>query len=125
MDRNNAPMVLMMAGGTGGHVFPALETAKVLQERGYAVQWLGTATRIEADIVPEAGIKLHCLHVRGIRGKGVLGKLKGIFGLLLATWQALRLMKKTKARFSCWYGRFCRWTWRVSCLVTSSAIVDS
>ena len=81
MSQDQAPLVLFMAGGTGGHIFPALETAKVLQERGYAVQWLGTATRMEADIIPQSGIPLHCLSMQGIRGKGVLGKLKGVWGL--------------------------------------------
>ncbi len=64
------PKVLIMAGGTGGHVFPALATAQELQRRGVAVEWLGTARGIEARVVPEAGIPLHCIDVTGLRGKG-------------------------------------------------------
>ena len=51
--------VLMMAGGTGGHVFPALAVASALAERGVAVHWLGTATGIEARLVPAADLPLH------------------------------------------------------------------
>ena len=63
------PLVLMMAGGTGGHVYPALAVAQELIERGFRVEWMGTERGLEARVVPAAGIKLHCLSVRGVRGK--------------------------------------------------------
>ncbi|QGN93466.1 undecaprenyldiphospho-muramoylpentapeptide beta-N-acetylglucosaminyltransferase [Piscirickettsia salmonis] len=124
MSQGNAPLVLMMAGGTGGHVFPALETAKALQMQGYAIQWLGTATRIEAEIVPEAGIKLHCLSVRGIRGKALLGKVKGAVALLLALGQAIWLIKQLKPAlvigmggFAAGPGGIAAWLCRVPLLI--------
>ena len=73
------PLVLMMAGGTGGHVYPALAVAQELIERGFRVEWMGTERGLEARVVPAAGIKLHCLSVRGVRGKDLWHKLSGIF----------------------------------------------
>lgn len=86
-----AKNILIMAGGTGGHVYPALATAEELIARGCHVEWLGTRRGIEARLVPEAGIKLHYLSVNGLRGKGLLSLLKAPFMLLLAISQALNL----------------------------------
>lgn len=91
-----AKRVLIMAGGTGGHVFPALATADALRQQGVEVEWLGTAAGIEADVVPKAGIKLHCISVRGFRGKGRLMQLLAPFGLLQALWQALGVINRVK-----------------------------
>lgn len=88
--------VLIMAGGTGGHVFPALATAGCLQADGVAVEWLGTAAGIEADVVPAAGITLHCIDVKGLRGKGKLSLLLAPFKLLLAVWQALGVLRAVR-----------------------------
>ncbi|WP_031303058.1 glycosyltransferase, partial [Pseudomonas sp. EGD-AK9] len=68
--------VLIMAGGTGGHVFPALACAREFQARGYAVHWLGTPRGIENELVPQAGLPLHLIDVSGLRGKGKLSLLK-------------------------------------------------
>ena len=75
----SAPCVLIMAGGTGGHVFPALAAAAVFRQQGFEVQWLGTARGIESRLVPEAGIRLHCLNIAGLRGKGIKALLLGDF----------------------------------------------
>ena len=61
------PLVLIMAGGTGGHVYPALAVASELLDRGYRVEWVGTARGLEQRVVPAAGITLHHLAVRGVR----------------------------------------------------------
>lgn len=66
------PCVLIMAGGTGGHVFPALSVAEALRQRGVELHWLGTAQGIEARLVPAADIPLHCLKMAGVRGKNPL-----------------------------------------------------
>lgn len=86
------PLVLMMAGGTGGHVYPALAVASELVARGYRVEWVGTARGLEHRVVPAAGILLHCLPVRGVRGKNVLHKLLALWFLALASVQALWLV---------------------------------
>ncbi|MCV6588446.1 MAG: undecaprenyldiphospho-muramoylpentapeptide beta-N-acetylglucosaminyltransferase [Marinobacterium sp.] len=88
--------VLIMAGGTGGHVFPALATAQLLQQQGVNVEWLGTATRIEARVVPDAGIKLHCIDVEGLRGKGRLSLLGAPFRLLKALRQAVTVLNRVQ-----------------------------
>lgn len=92
------PLVLMMAGGTGGHVYPALAVAMELIGRGYRVEWVGTQRGLEHRVVPAAGITLHCLPVRGVRGKSPLHKILGLFFLLLASLQALRLVFRLAPR---------------------------
>jgi UDP-N-acetylglucosamine--N-acetylmuramyl-(pentapeptide) pyrophosphoryl-undecaprenol N-acetylglucosamine transferase len=87
-----APLVLMMAGGTGGHVYPALAVATELLERGYRVEWVGTTRGLEARVVPGAGIELHHLAVRGVRGKGLLAKVGALVSLALASLQAFWLV---------------------------------
>lgn len=86
--------VMIMAGGTGGHVYPALAVADELRARGVSVVWLGTRKGIEARLVPEAGITVDWMGVNGLRGKGVLRLMLAPFNLLLACAQALRIMLK-------------------------------
>lgn len=86
--------ILIMAAGTGGHVFPALACAAEFKARGYQVHWLGAGRGIENELVPEAGFTLHTLHVDGLRGKGVRSLLSAPFKLLAALWQAKRLMRE-------------------------------
>ena len=93
-----APLVLMMAGGTGGHVYPALAVACELRNRGCRVEWIGTARGLEARVVPAAGIKLHTLAVRGVRGKNPLWKLLALASLFFAALQALWLVFRLSPR---------------------------
>lgn len=90
------PVALIMAGGTGGHVFPALATAHELQRQGVHVEWLGTQKGIEARVIPDSDIKLHCINVAGLRGKGRLSLLLAPFKVLLAIWQALAVLRQVK-----------------------------
>lgn len=85
-------LVLIMAGGTGGHVYPALAVAEELRKRGYRIEWVGTARGLEQRVVPAAGIRLHHLAVRGVRGKGLLDRLRGMVALAVASLQALWLV---------------------------------
>ncbi len=91
-----APRVAIMAGGTGGHVYPALAVASELMQRGYGVEWFGTDRGLEARVVPEAGYRLHALRISGIRGKGPLAKLRGVFSIGLALLQALAALRSMK-----------------------------
>lgn len=90
--------VLIMAGGTGGHVFPALAVADELSARGVAVSWLGTERGLEARVVPAAGYPLETMLVTGLRGKGVLRLLTAPFMLAAALFQALRIELRLRPR---------------------------
>jgi len=94
VDRVASRPILVMAGGTGGHVFPALAVARVLQHRAHGVVWLGTRRGIEARVVPAAGISTEWISVQGLRGKGVLALIAAPFRLLRALWQSLTVMAK-------------------------------
>ncbi|PAR29215.1 undecaprenyldiphospho-muramoylpentapeptide beta-N-acetylglucosaminyltransferase [Vibrio metoecus] len=88
MNKNKKLMV--MAGGTGGHVFPGLAVAKQLQQQGWQIRWLGTADRMEADLVPKHGIEIDFIQVKGLRGQGFMRLLKAPFQIVNAILQARR-----------------------------------
>ncbi len=87
-------VIYVMAGGTGGHVVPALAVAGALAERGYAIRWMGTERGIESRLVPEAGYPIDYLAIGGLRGKGLGTRLAAPFRLLHAVWQAVRLLRR-------------------------------
>jgi UDP-N-acetylglucosamine--N-acetylmuramyl-(pentapeptide) pyrophosphoryl-undecaprenol N-acetylglucosamine transferase len=88
---SNRP-ILIMAGGTGGHVFPALALARLLRAKSFEVVWLGTQRGLEARVVPAERIPIEWLSVGGLRGKGFRPMLAAPFKLTLALLQALRVM---------------------------------
>lgn len=94
--RKPEPVVLIMAAGTGGHVFPALACAEEFRSRGYRVHWLGAGRGIECRVVPQAGFTLHNISATGLRGKGALQLIKAPLQLLGAFWQAWRLMRSIR-----------------------------
>ncbi len=98
--------VLVMAGGTGGHVFPALAVAEELRARGHSIHWLGTARGIEMRLVPAANIPLHLIKVEGVRGRGVTGLFKAPFLISYALGQAIRLMRKVNPDVVIGFGGF-------------------
>lgn len=88
--------VLIMAGGTGGHVFPALAVARELSAQGVAVSWLGTQRGLEARVVPAAGYPLETMRVSGLRGKGALRLILAPFMLVIAVLQALTILLRLR-----------------------------
>ncbi len=84
---------MIMAGGTGGHVFPALAVADHLRALGWRVVWLGARTGMEATLVPKHGYEMAWVRFSGLRGKGLVAKLLLPLNLLVAFWQALRALR--------------------------------
>lgn len=80
--------ILIMAGGTGGHIFPALAVAEILRSSGWRVTWLGAPDSMEAELVPRHGYEMAWVRFSGLRGKGLLRKLALPFNLLVAMVQS-------------------------------------
>lgn len=106
MNTTDTPHVLIMAGGTGGHVFPALAVAERLIERGARVSWLGTRSGIEARLVPAHDLELHTIDVAGLRGKGILSWLSAPVKLVRAFSQALGLVRRVAPQLVVGMGGF-------------------
>lgn len=88
--------VLIMAGGTGGHIFPGLAIANYLREHSVEVHWLGTPAGLEARLIPEAKFPLHLIEISGLRGKGIRSFLTAPFKLAKAIFKAKRIINNIK-----------------------------
>ena len=98
--------VVILAGGTGGHIFPGLAVARALRTRQVPVLWLGSAGGMETRLVPADRFPIETIAVRGLRGKGVGSLLAAPFTLLRAVWQALRVLRARKPRAVLSFGGF-------------------
>ena len=96
MNAERQPVVFVMAGGTGGHVIPALAVARGLAQKGYAIRWLGTAAGIEAQLVPQAGFPIDWLRIGGVRGKNLLTRVLTPWRLIRAVFSARRYFARHK-----------------------------
>jgi UDP-N-acetylglucosamine--N-acetylmuramyl-(pentapeptide) pyrophosphoryl-undecaprenol N-acetylglucosamine transferase len=99
-------LVLIMAGGTGGHVFPALALARLLRAASHEVVWLGTQRGLEARVVPAENIAIEWLSMSGLRGKGLVTLLAAPFKLLWSIWQALGVMRRRRPALVVGFGGF-------------------
>ncbi|MCU7914418.1 MAG: undecaprenyldiphospho-muramoylpentapeptide beta-N-acetylglucosaminyltransferase [Candidatus Thiodiazotropha sp. (ex Gloverina cf. vestifex)] len=100
------PHVMVMAGGTGGHLFPALAVADWLKQQGCRITWLGSTKSMEARLIPEYGYPLEQIEVRGIRGTGLKRRLFAPFEIFRALWQALRVLRRTRPQLVLGMGGF-------------------
>ena len=94
----NTDKVIIAAGGTGGHVFPALAVARELEARNVSVVWVGTERGIESAVVPEWGIPLRLVKVTALRGRGLLARARSGLTLLAAIGHSVRIVRQEKPR---------------------------
>lgn len=88
------PKFIVVAGGTGGHVFPGLAVASFLKKQGVSVSWIGTKTGLESTCVPAEDIPFHVIHAKNIRGKGWRRFMSAPYMMVKSLFEALRILKK-------------------------------
>lgn len=98
--------ILIMAGGTGGHIFPALSVANELRQRGYQIFWLGSKGGMEEELVMRDDFPIYLLPVTGVRGKGLIALLKAPFVLMNCVMKALRILKHQNVGLVAGFGGF-------------------
>ncbi|WP_375185406.1 undecaprenyldiphospho-muramoylpentapeptide beta-N-acetylglucosaminyltransferase [Pseudoalteromonas sp.] len=88
--------LLVVAGGTGGHIFPGIAVADFLKQQGWQVSWIGTPDRMEATVVPKHNIEIDFINVKGVRGNGIKRLIKAPFMVMNAIFQARKILKAQK-----------------------------
>lgn len=93
---SSSSTVWVMAGGTGGHIVPGLAVAETLRDQGYQVRWVGNPERMEGRLVPAAGFEMISTRFSGVRGKGIVQKLKAPLLLVISVLGLLRTMLQSR-----------------------------
>ncbi|RZA28580.1 MAG: UDP-N-acetylglucosamine--N-acetylmuramyl-(pentapeptide) pyrophosphoryl-undecaprenol N-acetylglucosamine transferase, partial [Lysobacteraceae bacterium] len=88
--------LMIMAAGTGGHIFPGIAIAQTMRARGWDVSWLGTAHGMETDLVPKAGIPMDSIDFAGLRGKGLMHTVSGAFKMAASFLACRRILGRRK-----------------------------
>ncbi len=118
-----AQTVVIAAGGTGGHIYPAMAVARVLDARKIPVVWIGTKEGLESRIVPEANIDIRFINVSGLRGKGLKGMITGPFKVIGACIQSMRIMSDVRANAVLGMGGFVSGPVGIAALLTRRMLV--
>mgnify|MGYP000200146840 CR=1 FL=1 len=96
MSEERRPTILVMAGGTGGHIFPGIAVAESLAKQGWKVHWLGTAKRMESTLVPEYGYPISTINIAGLRNKNWQAWVKLPFKMMQSVWQSIKVIRAVK-----------------------------
>jgi len=115
--------VVIAAGGTGGHIYPAMAVARVLENRKVPVVWVGTKEGLESRIVPAANIDIRYINVSGLRGQGISGKIIGPFKVLRACVQSIRILADVRASAVLGMGGFVSGPVGIAALLTRRMLV--
>lgn len=106
MSLPDAPVIMLMAGGTGGHIFPALAVAEKLRAEGWQAHWLGAKGGLEQQLVPRHDIEMSLLPITGLRGKGRAALLSAPLKLVSAIWQARKIFRRVRPDVALGMGGF-------------------
>ena len=115
--------ILIMAGGTGGHIFPAIAVAQRLQSEGWSVVWLGGVGGMETRLVPQHGFQLETIQMRGLRGKGLKSVLTAPWMVLKAVLQAHRVIKNHRPNMVIGFGGYTGFAGGIAAKLTRKPLV--
>lgn len=115
--------VVIAAGGTGGHIYPAIAVARVLEARSVPIVWIGTREGLESQIVPDADIDIRFIKVSGLRGSGLKGLLTGPFKIVRACMQSIQILSDVRASSVLGMGGFVSGPVGIAALLTRRVLV--
>lgn len=95
-NKESMPKLLVMAGGTGGHIFPGIAVAEYLKNKGWDIHWLGTSNRMEATIVPAHGFDISFINIAGLRNKNWQEIIKMPFKLMQSVMQSIKVIRRVQ-----------------------------